>query len=123
MNFHLALLIRAQPPFAVLAFVICWVDSVRRPIWFNYAPAPATICQRLVHWGGYCRQIDVVGEGIVVRLMYHILLGVCTLVLFSGSICRSSNLFLRCRHVSSAVARVFDGGYYLNDRVKRILGY
>ena len=59
MNFHLALLIRAQPPFAVLAFVICWVDSVRRPIWFNYAPAPATICQRLVHWGGYCRQIDV----------------------------------------------------------------
>ena len=64
-----------------------------------------------------------IGEGIVVRLMYHILLGVCTLVLFSGSICRSSNLFLRCRHVSSAVARVFDCGYYLNDRVKRILGY
>ena len=70
-----------------------------------------------------------IGECIVVRLMLHISSDGCYIFFrslyygpFSVSAFRSSNLFLRCRHVSSAVARVFDSGHDLNSRVKHIWG-
>ena len=112
LHFLLALSIRAHFQFAMLAFVNCWGDNVRRQMWNCYALDRATIRQRLVHWGGYCRQIDA---AYFVRLMLHIL-SVAVLWSFFGL-----SLSLK-QPVSTLSACVFGGGYDLNGRVKRIWG-